>query len=130
MVRKKPNENFRVFPISNWTELDVWQYIQLDGIELPSLYFSHQRDIINRDGVLLAVSDVVYLIKDEVVEFKTVRFRTIGDMTCTGAVESPAATIDDIVDEVASARVTERSARADDKRSEAAMEDRKKQGYF
>jgi len=128
--QKKQNENFRVFPISNWTELDVWQYIQMEEIELPSLYFSHQRDIINRDGVLLATSDVVYPVEDEVVEYKTVRFRTIGDMTCTGAVESPAATIHDIVDEVASARVTERGARADDKRSEAAMEDRKKQGYF
>lgn len=128
--QKKPKENFRVFPISNWTELDVWQYIQMEEIELPSLYFSHQRDIINRDGVLLATSDVVYPVEGEVVEHKTVRFRTIGDMTCTGAVESPAATIHDIVDEVASARVTERGARADDKRSEAAMEDRKKQGYF
>ena len=128
--QKKQNENFRVFPISNWTELDVWQYIQMEAIELPSLYFSHQREIINRDGVLLATSDVVYPVEGEVVETKTVRFRTIGDMTCTGAVESPAATINDIVDEVASARVTERGARADDKRSEAAMEDRKKQGYF
>jgi sulfate adenylyltransferase subunit 2 len=128
--QKKQNENFRVFPISNWTELDVWQYIQMEEIELPSLYFSHQRDIINRDGVLLAASDVVYPVEGEEIEYKTVRFRTIGDMTCTGAVESPAATIHDIVDEVASARVTERGARADDKRSEAAMEDRKKQGYF
>ena len=102
----------------------------MENIDLPSLYFSHQRDIINRDGVLLATSDVVYPVEGEVVEHKTVRFRTIGDMTCTGAVESPAATINDIVDEVASARVTERGARADDKRSEAAMEDRKKQGYF
>ncbi|MBE2222464.1 MAG: sulfate adenylyltransferase subunit 2, partial [Anaerolineae bacterium] len=87
--QKKPNENFRVFPISNWTELDVWHYIQMTKIELPSLYFSHQRDIINRDGVLLAASDVVYPIEGEIVEHKTVRFRTIGDMTCTGAVESP-----------------------------------------
>lgn len=128
--RKHLNENFRVFPISNWTELDVWQYLQMESIELPMLYFTHQRDIINRDGVLLAASDVVYPVKDETIERKTVRFRTIGDMTCTGAVESTAAHIDDIVDEVASARVTERGARADDKRSEAAMEDRKKLGYF
>ncbi|MCB0035662.1 MAG: sulfate adenylyltransferase subunit CysD [Anaerolineales bacterium] len=128
--RKKPNENFRVFPISNWTELDVWQYIQMEGIELPSLYFSHEREIINRGGMLLAASDVVYPVGDETVARMVVRFRTIGDMTCTGAVESAASTIDDIVDEVASARVTERGARADDKRSEAAMEDRKKQGYF
>ncbi len=128
--RKKMNEHFRVFPISNWTELDVWQYIQMEGIELPSLYFSHERDIINRDGVLLAASDIVYPVGDEKIERKIVRFRTIGDMTCTGAVESRAATIEDIVAEVASARVTERGARADDKRSEAAMEDRKRQGYF
>ena len=128
--RKKPNENFRVFPISNWTELDVWQYLQLEQIALPSLYFSHERDIINRDGKLLAASDVVYPVGDEQVERRVIRFRTIGDMTCTGAVESTAATIHDIVDEVASARVTERGARADDKRSEAAMEDRKKVGYF
>jgi sulfate adenylyltransferase subunit 2 len=128
--RKKPNENFRVFPISNWTELDVWQYIQMEEIELPSLYFSHERDIINRDGVLLAASDVVYPIAGEKIERKIIRFRTIGDMTCTGAVESLAGSIHDIVDEVAAARVTERGARSDDKRSEAAMEDRKKVGYF
>ncbi|MCP5093918.1 MAG: sulfate adenylyltransferase subunit 2, partial [Chloroflexi bacterium] len=105
--RKKQNENFRVFPISNWTELDVWQYIQMEEIELPNLYFSHEREIINRDGVLLGTSDVVYPVEGEAVERKIVRFRTIGDMTCTGAVESTASTIDDIVDEVASARVTE-----------------------
>lgn len=128
--RKKPNENFRVFPISNWTELDVWQYIQMEEIELPNLYFSHEREIINRDGVLLAASEVVYPIEGETVERRVVRFRTIGDMTCTGAVESTAVSIHDIVAEVASARVTERDARADDKRSEAAMEDRKKEGYF
>ena len=128
--RKKANENFRVFPISNWTELDVWQYIQMEEIELPSLYFSHEREVINRDGVLLATSEVVYPVADETPTNMIVRFRTIGDMTCTGAVESTASTIDDIVDEVASARVTERGARADDKRSEAAMEDRKKAGYF
>lgn len=128
--RKKPQETFRVFPISNWTELDVWQYIEAEGIQLPSLYFSHEREIINREGVLLAASDVVYPVEGETVERKIVRFRTIGDMTCTGAVESTAATLEEIIEEVASARVTERGARADDKRSEAAMEDRKKQGYF
>jgi sulfate adenylyltransferase subunit 2 len=128
--RKKANENFRIFPISNWTELDVWQYIQMESIALPNLYFSHERDIINRDGVLLAASDVVYPVAGETVQRQIVRFRTIGDMTCTGAVESSAANIDDIVAEVAAARVTERGARTDDKRSEAAMEDRKKQGYF
>ena len=128
--QKKHNESFRIFPISNWTELDVWMYAQQEKIELPSLYFSHTRDIIVRDGVLLAASDIVYPVGDEKIEQRVVRFRTIGDMTCTGAVPSPAATLDDIIDEVASARVTERGARADDKRSEAAMEDRKKQGYF
>jgi sulfate adenylyltransferase subunit 2 len=128
--QKKLNESFRIFPISNWTELDVWMYAQQEGIELPSLYFSHQRDIIDRDGVLLAASEVVYPVGAEVIERRTVRFRTIGDMTCTGAVESPAATLQDIIDEVAAARITERGARSDDKRSEAAMEDRKKQGYF
>jgi sulfate adenylyltransferase subunit 2 len=128
--RKKPNEHFRIFPISNWTELDVWQYIQMEGIELPNLYFSHERDIINRGGMLLAASDVVYPVEGETIERQIVRFRTIGDMTCTGAVQSTANTIHDIVEEVAAARVTERGTRADDKRSEAAMEDRKKQGYF
>ena len=128
--RKRSNENFRIFPISNWTELDVWQYIQMEGIELPNLYFSHERDIINRDGVLLAASEVVYPVEGETIQRQIIRFRTIGDMTCTGAVESTANNIDDIVAEVAAARVTERGARADDKRSEAAMEDRKKQGYF
>ncbi|MFK7804616.1 MAG: sulfate adenylyltransferase subunit CysD [Anaerolineae bacterium] len=127
---KLPGETFRVFPISNWTELDVWMYTRDEGIELPSLYFSHQRQIVKRDGVLLGASDVVYPVGDESIEEMTVRFRTIGDMTCTGAVESPAANLDEIIDEVASARITERGARADDKRSEAAMEDRKKQGYF
>lgn len=128
--RKKTNEHFRVFPISNWTELDVWQYIQSEHIPLPSLYFTHERDIIHRDGMLLAASEVVYPLPSEVITRKIVRFRTIGDMTCTGAVESTASTIEEIVNEVASARVTERGARADDKRSEAAMEDRKRAGYF
>jgi sulfate adenylyltransferase subunit 2 len=128
--RKQPNESFRVFPLSNWTELDIWQYIQTEQIPIPSLYFSHQRDIINRDGMLLAASEVVRPINNEKIENMVVRFRTIGDMTCTGAVESNATTLGDIIQEVSSARVTERGARADDKRSESAMEDRKKQGYF
>ncbi len=128
--RKQANENFRVFPLSNWTELDIWQYIHIENTAIPDLYFSHQRDIINRDGVLLAASEIVKPVHSETVENKVVRFRTIGDMTCTGAVESLANSLDEIIDEVASARVTERGARADDKRSEAAMEDRKKQGYF
>ncbi len=129
-ARKQPNENFRVFPLSNWTELDIWQYIKWENIEIPNLYFSHGRDVLNRDGVLLAETEYIEKLPNERIENRVVRFRTIGDMTCTGAVESLASTIDDIIDEVTSARVTERGGRADDKRSEAAMEDRKKQGYF
>lgn len=123
-------ENFRVFPLSNWTELDVWQYILWENIELPPIYFSHKRSVFNRQGVLLADSEFVTLADDETPEERVVRFRTVGDMTNTGAVESPANSVEDIVREVASARVTERGARADDKRSETAMEDRKKEGYF
>jgi sulfate adenylyltransferase subunit 2 len=128
--RKNANEHFRVFPLSNWTELDIWQYIQDEQIELPSLYFSHRRDVFRRDGMLLAASEVVRPVDGETVENRIVRFRTIGDMTCTGAVESRASNIAEIIQEVATARVTERGGRADDRRSEAAMEDRKKQGYF
>jgi len=128
--RKKPGENFRVFPLSNWTELDVWQYIKREALELPSLYFAHEREVFERQGVLLAVTHFLSPAEGETVQTRRVRFRTIGDATCTGAVESDAATIDDIIDEVAAARITERGGRADDKRSEAAMEDRKKQGYF
>ena len=127
---KHLGEHFRVFPISNWTEMDVWQYIKMENIDMPSLYFSHNRDCYVRDGVILANSDVVTLKPTEKVEKKVVRFRTIGDLTCTGAVESPASNIDEIIQEVASTRVTERGGRSDDKRSETAMEDRKKQGYF
>jgi sulfate adenylyltransferase subunit 2 len=123
-------EHFRVFPLSNWTEMDVWQYIALRKIEIPSLYFSHARDLVLRDGVLLAASDHLPLSDGEEVQRRVVRFRTIGDMTCTGAVESTAASLDDIINEVAAARETERGSRADDKRSEAAMEDRKRLGYF
>ncbi|MEX0821565.1 MAG: sulfate adenylyltransferase subunit CysD [Rhodothermales bacterium] len=128
--RKRPGEHFRVFPLSNWTELDVWQYIRREDIEIPSIYFAHERDVVERDGVLLAKSDYISLLEGEEYRRETVRFRTVGDMTCTGAVRSDASTLDAIVEEVASARVTERGARADDKRSEAAMEDRKKRGYF
>jgi len=123
-------EHIRVFPISNWTELDVWQYLSSEKIALPSLYFSHTRDVFLRNGVLLACSDFMELLPEEKIEKRKVRFRTIGDMTCTGAVESPAKNIIDIVSEVAYTRTTERGARADDKRSQAAMEDRKKKGYF
>lgn len=129
-ARKAPGEHFRVFPLSNWTEMDVWQYILREEIPIPSIYFSHQREVINRDGVLLAVNEFITIRENETPEEKTVRFRTVGDATCTGAVESTASTLEEIIEEVASARQTERGTRADDKRSEAAMEDRKKEGYF
>jgi len=128
--KKKSGEHFRVFPISNWTEMDIWQYILHEKIELPSLYFSHQREVFERDGTLLAKTEFIQLKDSEICENKTIRFRTIGDATCTGAVASNAASIDDIIQEVATTRITERGGRADDKRSEAAMEDRKKEGYF
>ncbi|NJL15466.1 MAG: sulfate adenylyltransferase subunit CysD [Microscillaceae bacterium] len=128
--KKHVGEHFRVFPISNWTEMDVWQYILLENIDLPSLYFSHQRPCFVRDGVILAYADFMMLKEEEKVEEMTVRFRTIGDITCTGAVHSSATQLSEIIEEVASARTTERGTRADDKRSETAMEDRKKQGYF
>lgn len=128
--RKQAGEHFRIFPISNWTEMDIWQYIALNHIEIPELYFSHPRDVVKRDGMLLALSPYITVMPGETVENKIVRFRTIGDMTCTGAVASTAADIGAIIQEIAAARVTERGGRADDRRSEAAMEDRKKQGYF
>lgn len=128
--RKAPGEHFRVFPISNWTEMDVWQYILAEDIPLPSLYFTHMRDVFDRDGVLLAKTEFINMKPTETVVQKQVRFRTVGDATCTGAVESPANTLEDIIAEVAASRTTERGTRADDKRSEAAMEDRKKAGYF
>jgi sulfate adenylyltransferase subunit 2 len=123
-------EHFRIFPISNWTEMDVWQYILHEKIELPSLYFSHKREVVNRNGVLLGKCDYIQLKDNEQWEERTIRCRTIGDMTCTGVAESDACTLEEIIEEVASTRVTERGGRADDKRSEAAMEDRKKEGYF
>jgi sulfate adenylyltransferase subunit 2 len=128
--KKNIGEHFRVFPISNWTEMDVWQYILNEKIAIPPLYFAHKRQVVNRDGVLLAKCAHISLKKDESWEEKTVRCRTIGDMTCTGVSESLASTMEDIIEEVATTRVTERGGRADDKRSEAAMEDRKKEGYF
>jgi len=127
---KRPGEHIRAFPISNWTELDVWQYIQRENIAIPSLYFTHPRDIVRRDGVILAIGPHNRLLDGETAENVWVRFRTIGDMTCTGATESKAESLADIVNEIAATRVTERGGRADDKRSEAAMEDRKKKGYF
>lgn len=128
--RKHSGEHFRVFPISNWTEMDVWQYIALENLEIPSIYFSHKRNVLDRNGILLAQCDFVNVHEHEQLEERVVRFRTVGDMTCTGAVESNASNLEEIIQEVASAMVTERGARADDKRSEAAMEDRKKEGYF
>jgi sulfate adenylyltransferase subunit 2 len=128
--RMSPGENFRVFPLSNWTEMDVWQYMKFENIDLPSLYFAHKRDIVVRNGTILAVSEFVQPREGETVENRMIRFRTMGDATITGAVESNASTMDLIIEEVAAARETERGNRADDKRSESAMEDRKKQGYF
>lgn len=125
-----PGENVRVFPISNWTELDVWNYIKEQEIELPSLYFSHKREVFERDGILWPVSPFVTLTENESVEEKEVRFRTVGDMTCTAAVASKANLLDDIIGEIAAAEISERGARIDDKRSESAMEQRKKEGYF
>ena len=123
-------ENVRVFPISNWTELDVWNYIRREKIDLPTIYFAHERDCITRNGQLMAASPFLNMDDEDVVIRKNVRFRTVGDMTCTAAVESYAFEIDDIIDEISSSRISERGARMDDKVSEAAMEDRKKGGYF
>jgi sulfate adenylyltransferase subunit 2 len=127
---KSPGEHFRVFPLSNWTELDVWQYIRREEIPVPSLYLAHEREVVRRNGMLLARTPFIQLLDAERVEVRLVRFRTIGDATCTGAVESEALTLDAIIQETVAARVTERGGRSDDRRSEAAMEDRKRQGYF
>ncbi|MEX0812484.1 MAG: sulfate adenylyltransferase subunit CysD [Chitinophagales bacterium] len=129
-AKKHVGEHFRVFPISNWTELDVWQYIGMEKIELPSLYFSHKRPAFERDGVILAKTDFIETRPEEEVKEMTLRFRTIGDATCTGAALSTASNIDEIIQEVAATRITERGGRSDDKRSESSMEDRKKAGYF
>lgn len=128
--KKNFGEHFRAFPISNWTELDIWQYIKEEGAELPPLYFAHEREVIERNGVFLATTDFLELAENEVPEKRMIRFRTIGDATCTGAWESDADTIESIVEEISVTRLTERASRADDKRSESSMEDRKKQGYF
>jgi sulfate adenylyltransferase subunit 2 len=123
-------ENVRVFPISNWTELDVWNYIRRENIPLPTIYFAHQRDCITRNGQLMAASEFLNMDSADVIENRNVRFRTVGDMTCTAAVESYAFEIDDIINEISASKISERGARMDDKVSEAAMEDRKKGGYF
>jgi sulfate adenylyltransferase subunit 2 len=127
----KPGEHVRVFPLSNWTELDVWQYIREEGIDLPSIYFAHDREVFRRDGMLYAISDFIERLPGEDPFTESVRFRTVGDMSCTGAVASRAATLPDVVAEIAATRITERGeTRADDRFTEAAMEDRKKEGYF
>ncbi|SJN25022.1 Sulfate adenylyltransferase subunit 2 [Luteococcus japonicus LSP_Lj1] len=130
-ARHRPGEHVRVFPLSNWTELDVWRYIEREQIELPSLYYAHEREVFARDGMWLAVGPVSQPREEEQVITKQVRYRTVGDMSCTGAVESDATDVSDVVVEVAATTLTERGAtRADDRISEAAMEDRKKEGYF
>ncbi|MGW4798605.1 sulfate adenylyltransferase subunit CysD [Nonomuraea sp. NPDC004297] len=129
--RIRKGEHIRVFPLSNWTELDIWDYIRREGIEIPSIYFAHTRKVFERDGMLLPDADVVVRGDDEPLFESVVRYRTVGDMTCTGAVQSAAATIEEIIEEIAATRITERGAtRADDRASEAAMEDRKREGYF
>ena len=129
--RYKAGEHMRVFPISNWTELDVWHYIRDAEIEIPAVYLTHEREVFMRDGMWLAVTEFLRPMEGETIETRKVRFRTIGDATCTGAVESPADSLEKVIDEVAATRITERGAtRADDRTSEAAMEDRKKEGYF
>jgi sulfate adenylyltransferase subunit 2 len=129
--RHRHGEHMRVFPISNWTEMDIWQYIAREGIELPSIYFAHRRKVFARDGMLMAESPFIQRLDHEDVFEATVRFRTVGDMSCTGAFESPASSVADIIVEVSASRITERGAsRADDLTAEAAMEDRKREGYF
>jgi len=129
--RHRPGEHVRVFPLSNWTELDVWRYIERERIALPELYYAHERDVFRRDGMWLAASELLPLRPGETVERRVVRYRTVGDISCTGAVESDAASVGDVIAEVAAVRITERGAtRADDRLTEAAMEDRKKEGYF
>jgi sulfate adenylyltransferase subunit 2 len=130
-ARVRRGENIRAFPISNWTELDVWQYIASEELELPSIYMAHEREVFPRDGMLYAVSPFITLMEDEEPFTASVRYRTVGDMSCTGAVRSEAATLQDVVAEIAATNITERGeTRADDRASEAAMEDRKKEGYF
>jgi len=129
--RHRAGEHIRVFPLSDWTELDIWQYIAQEALDIPAIYFAHPRQVFRRDGMLLALSEFVTLVDDEEAFEASVRYRTVGDMTCTGAVESWAVTLDEVIGETAASRVTERGAtRADDRVSEAAMEDRKREGYF
>ena len=129
-ARINPGEHMRVFPLSNWTELDVWQYIDKEKLDIPSIYFTHPREVVRRDGQWLPVSPLLQPKPREEVKTLGVRVRTIGDITCTGCVESPAANVPQIIEEIAAAKVTERGSRADDKRSDTSMEDRKREGYF
>jgi sulfate adenylyltransferase subunit 2 len=130
-TRIRRGEHIRVFPLSNWTELDVWHYIDREQLEIPSIYFAHQRTVFERDGILLSDNEFITRGDDEPLQDISVRYRTVGDMTCTGAVESTAATISEVIAEIAATRITERGqTRADDRTSEAAMEDRKREGYF
>ena len=130
-TRIKRGEHIRVFPLSNWTELDVWAYIERENLEIPSIYYAHEREVFERDGILLAVNEYLTMAENESPFTATVRYRTVGDMTITGAVQSTAATVAEVITEVAATRITERGAtRADDRTSEAAMEDRKREGYF
>ena len=129
-ARINPGEHMRVFPLSNWTELDIWQYIDHEKLEIPSIYFTHNREVVRRDGQWIPVSPLITLKKNDQPQRLNVRVRTIGDISCTGCVESVASTVQDIITEIAAARVTERGSRADDKRSETSMEDRKREGYF
>ena len=128
--RIHPGENVRVFPISNWTELDVWNYIKEENLAIPSIYFSHERPVIERDGILWPYSDFIYKDPDEILVNRTVRFRTVGDMSCTAALSSTAATVEEIIEEIIGTTISERGTRLDDKRAEAAMEMRKVNGYF
>ncbi len=129
-TRISPGQHIRVFPLSNWTELDIWQYIEREGLEIPSIYFAHEREMFRREGLWMSRSELLPLRRGEAVAWKTVRFRTVGDIISTAAIESPASTVGEIIEEIAATRITERGARADDRRSETAMEDRKREGYF
>ena len=129
-TRISPGQHIRVFPLSNWTELDIWQYIEREGLEIPSIYFAHEREMFQREGLWMSCSELLPLRRGEAVARKTVRFRTVGDIVSTAAIESAASTVGEIIEEIAATRITERGARADDRRSETAMEDRKREGYF
>ena len=125
-----PGQHIRVFPLSNWTEMDIWQYIEKEKLELPSIYFSHEREVFQRDGLWLTASDLLPLNRGEITQNKSIRFRTVGDVVCTAAIESTAKNVSEVIKEISVLNVTERGTRADDKTSETAMEDRKREGYF